>query len=146
MRVATVFLAVFLAVVAAGCSAIQQSELRSMTPSLLPTASFEEAAAAVYDEVFLLAFERGYQIIYASREELLVEIDLPTKNTNLLGTDWVHRVAMLVRDKAGKSMVHTRYHSYDPEDGNLRVVSEDREVALAFFTALTERLTPVAAP
>ena len=142
MRTVTVLLMILLA----GCSAIQESALRSITPGLLDPVTFQEEAAVVYDEVFLLAFERGYQIIYASREEMMLEIDLPTKNPQLFGTDWVHRVAVLVRDRDGHSILHTRYHSYDPEDGNLRVVEGDREVAEAFLAALVQRLTPATAP
>ena len=142
MRTITV-LSIFLM---AGCSTIQESTLRSITPGLLVPATFQEEAAVVYDEVFLLAFERGYQISYASREEMMLEIDLPTKNAQIFGTDWVHRVAVLVRDRDGHSILHTRYHSYDPEDGNLRVVDSDHTVAAAFRTALLQRLTPTAQP
>ena len=133
---------VLLVVVMAGCSVTKPRPARSIVSGVLEAVFFEEEAAVVYDAAFTLAFSRGYQINYASQEEAMIEVDLPTQ-AGLLGTDWVHRVAVLVRTQDGRSVVYTRYHSYDPEKGTLRAVEADRWVAEAFLEALSQRLTPV---
>lgn len=138
MRLVTVLLVVFLA----GCGAVESATTPPPThrPGLLDTVTFNEAAWIVYDEAFTVAFQQGYQIVYSSRDELLLEFELPSPS-RILGTEWVHRLGILVREHDGLALLYTRYQSIDPDDGSMRVSPGDREIAEAFLETLKQRLT-----
>ena len=128
MRTGTILLIFVLA----GCVVTKPEPVQSQRPVLLDKVDFRVNPGVVYDEAYTLAFEHGFQIAYASQEERLLVIELPTPSTLLdIATAWVQRVEVFVRDQAASGVCYVRYYSYDPEDGDVRVVEADREIAEA---------------
>ena len=143
MRTGTVLLVFLLA----GCVASKPEVSQSQRPVLLDKVDFRTGPGFVYDEVYTLAFEHGFQIAYASQEERMLVMELPTPDAVFkVGKDWIQRVEVYVRDQNASGVCYLRYYSYNPEDGSVRVVDADREVAEAFLGSLKRRLMPASAP
>ena len=143
MRTATILLVFLLA----GCTSTKPEPSQSQRPVLLDTVVFPETPGYVYDEAYTLAFELGFQIAYASQEERMIVMELPSPDALFkVGTDWVQRVEIFVRERKAAGVLYLRYYSYDPDDGDVRVVEEDRAVAADFLTALRRRLMPPSEP
>ena len=143
MRPGTMLLVLWLA----GCVSTKPDPAQSQRPVLLDTVVFQVNPSDVYNEAFTLAFEQGYQISYASQEEMMLVIDLPSPSALLdIGTAWVQRIGILVRNQEARGVLYLRYSSYDPEDGDVRVVEADREIAEVFLSTLKQRLRHEAEP
>ena len=143
MRTGTVLLIFVLA----GCASSKPEPVQSQRPVLLDKVVFQIEPYRVYDEVYTLAFEQGFQIAYASQEERMLVMELPNSDALFkVGKDWIQRVEVFVRDQQGRGVCYVRYYSYDPGDGDVRVVEADREVAATFLAALKQRLAPPSAP
>lgn len=127
-----------------GCTAFTRVE----KPASLDPVEVAAPAARVYDEALALAFDRGYQIVYASEEEGLIEMDVFVDKaflSDFFNPDLVRRLGVLVREGEGPTRVHARYHSFHASGGGARVRDGDREAAEVFVDALQQRLAAQAA-
>ena len=143
MRTITILLVFLLA----GCVSAKPEPSQSQRPVLLDTVVFLETPSHVYDEAYTLAFEHGFQIAYSSPEERMLVMELPSPDAIFkVGPDWIQRVEIFVREREARGVLYLRYYSYDPDDGDVRVVEDDREVAASFLSALRRRLMPPSEP
>ena len=143
MRTVTILLVLLLA----GCVSSKPKPTQTQRPVLLDTVVFPETPGYVYDEAYTLAFELGFQIAYASQEERMIVMELPNPDAIFkIGPDWIQRVEIYVRERQAAGVFYIRYYSYDPDDGDVRVMEEDREVAAEYLSALRRRLMPPSEP
>ena len=141
MRTGTIRLVFLLA----GCTATRPDPVQLQRPVLLDKVDFRTNPGFVYDEAYTLAFEQGFQIVYSSQQERMLVMELPSADALFkIGKDWIQRVEIFVRDDNASGICYVRYYSYDPEDGNIRVVEADRAVAEAFLAVMKQRLLPPA--
>ncbi len=121
----------------AGCASLLSSadQPESLEPFQVPA-----PVEAVYDEALALGFDRGYHIAYAVEDEGLLEMERLDRRFPYPAK--VRRLDLLVRRVQGETVVHARYHSFDPDDpADIEVADEDREAAQAFVEALQKRLS-----
>lgn len=120
-----------------GCASLFSTADR---PESLDPVPVEAPPYRVYDEALALAFDRGWNILYTSEEERLIELDRLERG--FLQTPRVQRLDILVRESGGRSYIHARYHSFTRDNPDaIAVEGDDRAMARAFVDDLVERLT-----
>lgn len=129
--------ALFFALVLTGCASLSPTQER---PEALDPVPVDAPPQRAYEEALTMAFDRGYNIVYANGEERLIELDVLDRH--FIMPDRVRRIDLFVRSgPAGQTYIHARYHSFesgDPHD--IAVQEEDREATRRLVDALVARL------
>lgn len=124
----------------AGCTSLFTTADR---PESLDPVPVDASPYVAYDEALALAFDRGWNILYTSEEERIIELD--RIDSGFLQSSRVRRLDILVRERGGQSYIHARYHSFTRDNPDaISVEREDRRTAQDFVDELVNRLTETA--
>ena len=137
MRFPTLLCLLFLG---AGCATLFSTNEK---PQSLEPATLDAAPDRVYNRALALAFDGGWNIVYSSGEERLIELDRVERR--FLRETRVRRLDVLVQpagtEARPQSRVRIRYHSFALSDpARLGVQEADRAEAEAFLAALQRRV------
>lgn len=123
-----------------GCTSLFTTADR---PEALDPAPVDVSPYVAYDEALALAFDQGWNILYTSEEERIIELD--RIDSGFLQSSRVRRLDILVRERGGQSYIHARYHSFTRDNPDaISVEREDRRTAQDFVDELVNRLTETA--